>query len=101
MSESANTYPFKTKPYEHQLNVFNESRRFKNYALFTEMGTGKSKMLIDQMCFWWHDNAIDAVAIVAPKGVYANWHNIELPKHMWENTPYVSALWTSTPRAAD
>jgi len=101
MSESTNTYPFKTKPYEHQLNVFNESRRFKNYALFTEMGTGKSKMLIDQMCFWWHDNAIDAVAIVAPKGVYANWHNVELPKHMWENTPYVSALWTSTPRAAD
>ena len=42
-------YKFKTKPFEHQLKVFKESWDKSYYALFMEMGTGKSKVAIDSM----------------------------------------------------
>ena len=38
-------YKFKTKPYEHQLNALKKSWA-ETYALFMEMGTGKSKVLL-------------------------------------------------------
>mgnify|MGYP003149587575 FL=1 len=40
-------YKFKTKPYDHQLKVFNQSKDSENFALFMEMGTGKTKVAID------------------------------------------------------
>lgn len=47
------------------------------------MGTGKSKVLIDNMCMLYGIGMRRAV-ILAPKGMYANWPNIELPKHVPE-----------------
>ncbi len=44
-------YKFKTKPYAHQIKALEKSVD-KNYAYFMEMGTGKSKVLVDNMlCF--------------------------------------------------
>lgn len=90
---SVNIYPFKTQPYKHQLEGFELSKKRKNFALFSEMGTGKSKILIDTTAFQYDDKAIDAVLIVAPKSVYSNWHDIEIPKHMPEHIKYDMALW--------
>ena len=42
-------YKFKTKPYEHQLEALKRSWNKKEYAYFMEMGTGKSKVLIDNI----------------------------------------------------
>ena len=42
-------YKFKTKPYEHQLEALKRSCNKKEYAYFMEMGTGKSKVLIDNI----------------------------------------------------
>ena len=42
-------YKFKTKPYEHQLLALNKSWNKREYAYFMEMGTGKSKVLIDNI----------------------------------------------------
>ena len=44
-------YTFKTKPYEHQKQVFNETKQKKIIALFMEMGTGKSKVALDTAGF--------------------------------------------------
>ena len=41
-------YKFKTKPYAHQLSV-RKVLGTKNTAYFMEMGTGKSKVLIDNI----------------------------------------------------
>ena len=40
-------YKFKTKPYAHQLKTLKMSWDKKACAYFMEMGTGKSKVLID------------------------------------------------------
>ena len=41
-------YKFKTKPYAHQLTAL-KSLGQKNFAYFMEMGTGKTKVLIDNI----------------------------------------------------
>ena len=42
-------YKFKTKPYAHQLTALEMSWNKECFAYFMEMGTGKSKVLIDNM----------------------------------------------------
>jgi N-acetyl-anhydromuramyl-L-alanine amidase AmpD len=42
-------YKFKTTPYKHQLTALKKSWDKKEYGYFMEMGTGKSKVLIDNM----------------------------------------------------
>ena len=40
-------YKFKTKPYAHQLKALEMSWNKEVFAYFMEMGTGKSKVLLD------------------------------------------------------
>jgi superfamily II DNA or RNA helicase len=42
-------YKFKTKPYEHQIKALELSWDKPYFAYFMEMGTGKSKVLIDNI----------------------------------------------------
>ena len=42
-------YKFKTKPYAHQVTALENSWMKEYYAYFMEMGTGKSKVLIDNV----------------------------------------------------
>lgn len=74
-------YPFKLPPYKHQMDALKASIKEPNYALFCEMGTGKSKILLDTIGALLMIEAINAAIIVAPKGVYKNWQKSELPKH--------------------
>lgn len=75
-------YKHKTKPYEHQENVFRDSWDVKNYALFMEMGTGKSKIAIDTIGVLYEEGRIDTAFIVAPKGVFHNWSQKEIIAHL-------------------
>ena len=81
-------YKFKTEPYEHQLTALGASHKKENFALFMEMGTGKSKVLIDNIAMLYDRGKINAALIVAPKGVYHNWERQELPIHMPEHVLY-------------
>ncbi len=38
-----------------------------------EMGTGKSKVLVDNIAMLYDKGKINAALIIAPKGVYRNW----------------------------
>ena len=60
-------YKFKTKPYKHQLNALKRSWNKRNFALFCEMGTGKSKILLDNIAVLYDEGKISAALIVAPK----------------------------------
>ena len=42
-------YKFKTDPYEHQLSALNSCKFKTNWALFMDMGTGKTKTTIDNL----------------------------------------------------
>mgnify|MGYP003324029663 CR=1 FL=1 len=86
-------YKFKTKPYEHQLEALEKSWAQDTYALFMEMGTGKSKVLVDNIAMLYDKGAIRAALIVAPKGVYKNWNDIEFPVHLPDHVNHTKVLW--------
>ena len=75
-------YKFKTKPYAHQLKALEMSWKKEVFALFMEMGTGKSKVLLDNISMLYDKGKINGALIVAPKGVYKNWLESEIPQHL-------------------
>ena len=86
-------YKFKTTPFAHQLKALEMSWKKENFAYFMEMGTGKSKVLIDNMSMLYDNGKINGVLIVAPKGVYKNWHDSEIPTHMADHVEKKMVLW--------
>jgi SNF2 family DNA or RNA helicase len=66
-------FKFYTEPFQHQIDVFEATKDLQQYAVFWEMGAGKSKYIIDLATWLFLNNKIDAVLIVAPNGVHANW----------------------------
>ena len=61
-----------------------------------EMGTGKSKVLIDNISMLYDNGKINGVLIVAPKGVVKNWYEGEIPTHLVDHIEYKSVLWQSS-----
>ena len=94
-------YKFKTKPYDHQMMAYNESKNEEFFALLMEMGTGKSKVIIDNFCYLFKEEKISQVLVVAPKGVYLNWMTNEIPTHIWDDVAYSIAWYSASPKAAD
>ena len=86
-------YKFKTKPYKHQLTALEKSWNKETYAYFMEMGTGKTKVLIDNMSMLYDKGKIDGALIVAPKGVVKTWYEQEIPTHLPNHIENVSVLW--------
>jgi SNF2 family DNA or RNA helicase len=89
-------YKFKTKPYKHQLTALEKSVDKKEYGYFMEMGTGKSKVLVDNMAILYDKGKINGALIIAPKGVYTNWFSQEIPIHLASHIKPKMVLWTAS-----
>ena len=74
-------YPYKTNPYKHQRDALQESANKTQWAYFMEMGTGKTKVTIDNFSYLYLLNKINTVLIIAPKSVYTVWES-EILLHM-------------------
>jgi SNF2 family DNA or RNA helicase len=94
-------YPFKNKPFTHQAAYLQRFWEDPEVALFAEMGTGKSFMLINNAAMLYDKGRINAMLVVAPKGVYRNWYTSEIPKHMPDHVPLAMACWSPSPRKAE
>ena len=68
----------------------------KVFAYFMEMGTGKSKVLIDNIAMLYDKGRINGALIIAPKGVYKTWTDEQIPDHMPEHIEKEVVLWEST-----
>ena len=88
-------YKFKTKPYAHQMTALEKSWNKKVFALFMEMGTGKTKVAIDNMAMLYDNGKINGALIIAPKGVYKNWYSQEIPEHLPDHIKPTTVLWKS------
>jgi len=88
-------YKFRVKPYKHQITALEKSWNKKTFAYFMEMGTGKTKVLIDNMSMLYDKGKIDGALIIAPKGVLGTWYNQELPAHLPKHIENVSVMWQS------
>ena len=89
-------YRFKTKPYAHQLKALEMSWNKEVFAYFLEMGTGKSKVLLDNIAMLYDKGKINGVLIVAPKGVYKNWYDSEIPEHLVNHIQKKTILWKAS-----
>jgi SNF2 family DNA or RNA helicase len=86
-------YKFKTSPYLHQMNALEKSWNKENFAYFMEMGTGKTKVLIDNLAMLYDKGKVDGALIIAPKGVVKTWYEQELPTHLPDHIDHTTVLW--------
>lgn len=100
--EASAGFPFKFPPYGHQREAFALQRNTEYFGLFCEMGTGKSKMLIDNAFDLYGAGNITTVIVVAPNGVHNQWVTEQLPLHApdgyrWDARAYYNGMgvkWT-------
>jgi SNF2 family DNA or RNA helicase len=92
-------YKFKTKPYAHQLDALKASWDKENFAYFMEMGTGKSKVLLDNAAILYDKGLINGLLLIAPKGVYKNWYDQEIPTHLPEHISKKIVLWKTSDKS--
>jgi SNF2 family DNA or RNA helicase len=90
-------YKYKSKPFAHQKKALEMSWDKESFAYFMEMGTGKSKVLIDNIAMLYNAGKINGALIVAPKGVYKNWFDSEIPTHMPDYIERKVGLWRTKP----
>lgn len=91
---------FKTTPYQHQITALEKSMDRESYGFFMEMGTGKSKVLIDTIANLYEAGKIDFALIIAPKGVYRNWVSKEIPEHLPDDIPMRVIRWVTSANKA-
>ena len=92
-------YKFKTKPYQHQLDTLKDSWDKENFAYFMEMGTGKSKVLLDNAAVLYDKGLINGLLLIAPKGVYKNWYDSEIPTHLPNHIFKKTVLWKTSDKS--
>lgn len=86
-------HQYKTTPYEHQRLAFEGSRDKRYYALLMEMGTGKSKVILDTAAYLWDQGKINALLIFANNGSYTNWATQEIPAHLPDHVARNVVCW--------
>jgi len=64
---------YKSVPFDHQKKALEEGKDRINFAYFMEMGTGKTKVAIDNANYLYLTKKINDVIVLAPNSVYMNW----------------------------
>jgi len=90
-------YKYKLKPFDHQIASLECGWDRTEFGYFMEMGTGKSKVLIDNMGMLFLAGKLNFALVIAPKGVYRNWVAKEIPEHMSDDVPHRVIRWVSGP----
>lgn len=90
-------YNFKTTPYEHQHTALSKAGHKPGYGFLMEMGTGKSKCLIDNIGQLHLAGLVNFALIIAPKGVYRNWISKEIPEHLSDDVYHRVIRWSASP----
>lgn len=94
----AKTYPvkgMKTEAMQHQFNALAASLNKRNFAYLMEQGTGKTWTTLADAVRLFLQGRVDALLIVAPKGVHTNWILREIPTHVAIKT--LSVDWRGRP----
>lgn len=83
----------KTKPMAHQLTALAAAAGRKFFAYTMEQGTGKTWVLLAEAERMFLAEEIDAVIVIAPRGVHTNWVLREIPTHV--SVPHFAEAWRS------
>lgn len=89
----------KLPPFEHQEEVFALSRDLPEFALFMEMGTGKTRIEVDTGTYLRAKGEIDGVLVVCPNSVKDTWEEeVALMAPEWSSHEVV--VWSAQARRA-
>lgn len=81
-------------PRDFQLVNFERFKTLPQFAIFSEQGTGKTKVALDIISWRFLSGLITGVLVLSsPKGVHAQWINEQLPKHLWRSVPVLTYIW--------
>lgn len=98
-------FPYKHKPYEHQLQANVLARGKIAFGYFMEQGTGKTKALLDDAADIFLNGGdsgpIDTLIIIAPNGVHAQWVNEQVPEHLSPSVPWAGGYTVASPTPAE
>jgi len=83
----------KTEGMGHQIEALRAMEGREYFALLMEQGTGKTWTILADTERLYARGEIDALLVIAPKGVHTNWINREIPEHM--HVPVISRAWRS------
>lgn len=93
---------FKTEPYEKQREAWERAKDAPVFALLHEQGLGKTWVLLNVVAHLYGRGQADAMIVVAPNGVHANWVEREVPAHLsLPNGEWRAAAYYANGRAAD
>lgn len=76
------TVEFKTKPYSHQLDEFNDHSHNPARGLFWEPGCGKTWPSLVKAAALEEAGEITGMLVLAPNGVHRNWAVDQIPTHL-------------------
>jgi SNF2 family DNA or RNA helicase len=85
----------KTKGMKHQIEALRQSYGKRNFAYFMEQGCGKTWTDLADVERAFLENKIDALIVIAPKGVHTNWVRREIPTHL--SVDCLSFAWRGRP----
>ncbi len=76
-------------PWDHQVKAFALSKDKPAYGLFMEMGTGKTRVIIDTAAYLYENGLIDMCLVVAyPSAVPMQWVEEAVPTHIPSRIKY-------------
>jgi len=88
-------YPFKTEPMQHQYDFWVKKRSSRWNAELMDMGTGKTKLVIDEAAYMYDQGWINALLVFGNKGSYENWVE-EIDLHLPDHVDRQIAIWRSS-----
>lgn len=88
-------FVMKTEPFEHQWEALMRSCDEEHFAYLMEMGTGKTKVLIDNAAYLYKKGEIQALVLIAPNGVHNQFVREQIPMHMPDDIPLDTFVYRS------
>lgn len=86
------TFAYKTEPYAHQLEYPRRSLHRRSFALFADMGTGKTKMILDEFAMLHDEGLVDTMVVTSGKGNYMTWIG-EVRQHLPRSLDVLLCVW--------
>ncbi len=83
----------KPKPYKHQAHALKISKDKEYFAFLMEMGTGKTRPIIETASYLHSKKKIEAMVVISPNGVQRNWVLNQIPQ--WCDSDYRAIWWKS------
>jgi len=88
-------FRFKTKPFRLQEEAFFKARGREFFGYIMEMGTGKTKVCLDDIASLYAEGKIDRAVIIAPNGVQDQWAVEQVPRHLPDWVEHESLVYIS------